>query len=433
MLTRIGCSTLAGVSLMKELDHPNIVKCYDILETHRHVIFAMDLAEWDLFTLYISPTSQTMGVERECTRHVRCLPPEAAASLSPFFWLTVQSLCCPHQCDHIHTHTSSPSLCTTIIVSFCAAQLRGILAAVQYLHMQEIVHRDIKLENVLLAPDGRCLLVSTEGLVSVLARPLAAITMQASTMHATAVVNIGPRCSLQADFGFARHEHADPLTTMCGTLEYAAPEILSEQVRSGGKLDWQIGLAVFCGGALTVAAAGQIYSNACDIWSLGVMAYLMLCGMRPFWDDNDTKLAKMIMDPGTKHSYDIEEWQVPPAHACSMGPHALPFSDAASSVIADRLRGAAGDSENPRLAGLRGRVSGEEPSEAVIGVRALAARLAEDCRGRRHVRRKRVTGGGVSRLCLTSPFAACPSSAPCPPHHRPPLAAAAQTVTQLCA
>eukprot|EP01052_Picozoa_sp_SAG31_P015103 SAG31_NODE_961_length_10749_cov_7.202160_2_plen_180_part_00 len=60
-------------ALMREMDHPNIVKCHDVLETSRHIIFAMELAEWDLFTLYISPNSSVMGVEAECIKHVRVL------------------------------------------------------------------------------------------------------------------------------------------------------------------------------------------------------------------------------------------------------------------------------------------------------------------------------------------------------------------------
>eukprot|EP01052_Picozoa_sp_SAG31_P015104 SAG31_NODE_961_length_10749_cov_7.202160_3_plen_221_part_00 len=48
------------------------------------------------------------------------------------------------------------------------------------------------------------------------------------------------------------------------------------------------------------------------------MAYLMLCGVRPFWDDDDTKLAKMIMDPAVNHSYDIDEWQQTPKTTDSM-------------------------------------------------------------------------------------------------------------------
>lgn len=48
--------------------------------------------------------------------------------------------------------------------------------------------------------------------------------------------------------------------TQCGTPEFVAPEVM--------------------------AATG--YSEACDIWSLGVMMYIMLCGYLPFNGSNIT-------------------------------------------------------------------------------------------------------------------------------------------------
>ena len=46
--------------------------------------------------------------------------------------------------------------------------------------------------------------------------------------------------------------------TQCGTPEFVAPEVM--------------------------ATTG--YSEACDIWSLGVMMYIMLCGYLPFNGSN---------------------------------------------------------------------------------------------------------------------------------------------------
>ena len=48
--------------------------------------------------------------------------------------------------------------------------------------------------------------------------------------------------------------------TQCGTPEFVAPEVM--------------------------ATTG--YSEACDIWSLGVMMYIMLCGYLPFNGSNIT-------------------------------------------------------------------------------------------------------------------------------------------------
>jgi serine/threonine-protein kinase HSL1 (negative regulator of Swe1 kinase) len=93
-----------------------------------------------------------------------------------------------------------------------------ILAGVSYLHQSQIVHRDLKLENILRDTDE--------------------------------TVKI-------CDFGFATwHAKGDPLLrTACGSPYYASPEILS---------------LVPYDGALA------------DIWSLGVILFALLVGKMPF-------------------------------------------------------------------------------------------------------------------------------------------------------
>ncbi|KAK9237602.1 kinase-like domain-containing protein [Lipomyces kononenkoae] len=95
-----------------------------------------------------------------------------------------------------------------------------ILDAVDYLHNKNIVHRDLKPENLLyLTPEKDSALVL-------------------------------------ADFGIAKMlETSDEvLTTMAGSFGYAAPEVL---MRTG-------------------------HGKPCDIWSLGVITYTLLCGYIPF-------------------------------------------------------------------------------------------------------------------------------------------------------
>ena len=91
--------------------------------------------------------------------------------------------------------------------------------AVQFLHSLGIVHRDIKLENVM---------------------------MSDSSEHAI------PKL---ADFGLAKivgpSEKADE---PFGTLGYAAPEVLRKEP----------------------------YGAACDLWSLGCISHALLCGALPF-------------------------------------------------------------------------------------------------------------------------------------------------------
>jgi serine/threonine protein kinase len=90
-----------------------------------------------------------------------------------------------------------------------ARALVGQLAlAVAHLHARGIVHRDLKLENVLL--DAQC------------------------------------RAKL-SDFGFAREfERGALLDTSCGTTGYAAPEVLAQHRYSGPEVDvWSLGVILY--------------------------------------------------------------------------------------------------------------------------------------------------------------------------------------------
>ena len=37
------------------------------------------------------------------------------------------------------------------------------------------------------------------------------------------------------------------------------------------------------------------YNEKCDAWSVGAVLYLLCCGKPPFYDDDDVKLAQMIL------------------------------------------------------------------------------------------------------------------------------------------
>lgn len=67
------------------------------------------------------------------------------------------------------------------------------------------------------------------------------------------------------DFGFAVHYDDDnPMTNVLGTAEYIAPEVLKARKTK------------------------KPYTSQCDMWSLGVMVYVMLSGNYP-WDNSDRK------------------------------------------------------------------------------------------------------------------------------------------------
>jgi calcium/calmodulin-dependent protein kinase I len=106
--------------------------------------------------------------------------------------------------------------------------IRCVLEALNYMHDKRVAHRDLKPENLLLQSRDRSKLTPVK----------------------------------IADFGFAKSiEKKNSCRSLCGTPGYLAPEIL-ERFPS--------------------------YDVPCDIWSVGVILFLLLGGYLPF-DDSDEK------------------------------------------------------------------------------------------------------------------------------------------------
>mmetsp|Transcript_86211 Transcript_86211/g.222037 ORF Transcript_86211/g.222037 Transcript_86211/m.222037 type:complete len:571 (+) Transcript_86211:82-1794(+) len=125
-----------------------------------------------------------------------------------------------------------------------------ICKAVRYLHDRNIVHRDLKPENILL----------TSKVVD---------TMQ-------------PKL---ADFGLARKNmKTKDCKTFCGTPHYFAPEVIHTF------RDRESGLP-------------SGYGTQADMWSLGVILYIMLSGLPPFEEDG---LYEQILEG--KYEFDVREW-----------------------------------------------------------------------------------------------------------------------------
>jgi calcium/calmodulin-dependent protein kinase I len=111
--------------------------------------------------------------------------------------------------------------------------VRDILNSVHYLHQRKIVHRDLKPENLLFA-----------------------------TEDANAIIKI-------ADFGLSTFVgNENMLKTACGTPGYVAPEVL----------------------------LGMGYSFPVDLWSVGVIMYILLCGFPPFYEENIAVLFEQIIE-----------------------------------------------------------------------------------------------------------------------------------------
>ncbi|KAG5682439.1 hypothetical protein PVAND_011791 [Polypedilum vanderplanki] len=150
------------VDIMKRLDHPHIIKLYQVMESQSMIYIVSEYASQGEIFDYIAKYGR---LNERAARHK--------------FW--------------------------------------QILSAVEYCHSQNIVHRDLKAENLLLD----------------------------SNMN----IKI-------ADFGFSNfYTPGELLSTWCGSPPYAAPEVFEGKKYTGPEI---------------------------DIWSLGVVLYVLVCGALPF-------------------------------------------------------------------------------------------------------------------------------------------------------
>jgi len=167
----------AEVDILKKIDHPYIVKCFDHYDTGEKMYLMMELMDGgELFDRIVDKGHYTEDD--------------------------------------------------------CKVTTAKLLDAIRYLHEAGIAHRDLKPENML---------------------------MTDTTENAEVKIT---------DFGLGKvfDAHSEVMQTPCGTPGYIAPEVL---MMKG-------------------------YNKACDIWSLGVIIYILLCGFPPFYADNDALLFEKI-------------------------------------------------------------------------------------------------------------------------------------------
>lgn len=73
----------------------------------------------------------------------------------------------------------------------------------------------------------------------------------------------------------AQSQVNDTMQTACGTPEYLAPELVA---------------------ILSRRSKTKSYSFKVDVWAIGVILYVMLCGFHPFYHDNQLKLYMAILN-----------------------------------------------------------------------------------------------------------------------------------------
>lgn len=121
--------------------------------------------------------------------------------------------------------------------------VKDICVAVKFLHDMNIAHRDLKPENLLYTRKENC------GVLKL------------------------------TDFGFAKETLTrDTLQTPCYTPYYVAPEVLGPEK----------------------------YDKSCDIWSLGVIMYILLCGFPPFYSNHGLPIS-----PGMKKRIRSGQYEFP--------------------------------------------------------------------------------------------------------------------------
>lgn len=113
--------------------------------------------------------------------------------------------------------------------------MKQVVSAVLYCHLNGIVHRDIKSDNILFAGHD-------------INSPVKLI-----------------------DFGISvKFEKDTKLKDKTGTVLYIAPEVISGS-----------------------------YDEKCDIWSLGVLLYMLLCGQPPFYGSSRQEVMAKIKKGGS--------------------------------------------------------------------------------------------------------------------------------------
>ncbi|CAI2365966.1 unnamed protein product [Moneuplotes crassus] len=121
--------------------------------------------------------------------------------------------------------------------------MKKLFLAINHCHLNGVAHRDLKLENILCKSDD-------EDEIKII------------------------------DFGLSKLQDSSfaEMNTACGSPNYVAPEVISQ----------------------------PSYGRECDIWSLGVIAYLLICGNFPFEGSNVMEVYGNIQQ--NEVSFEESQW-----------------------------------------------------------------------------------------------------------------------------
>jgi calcium-dependent protein kinase len=181
------------INILKALDHPNIIKIYEFFQDNDYYYIINELCEYgDLSNI----------IENESALHES----------------TVKII------------------------------MKQILSSVAYLHAKNVIHGDLKLENILV--ESRIKYGSRNSII-------------ANPFNRKRTENIEIKL---IDFGCSKIFAKGKLTGVIGTSTYCSPEVIKNN-----------------------------YNEKCDIWACGVIMYILLSGLTPFDGDSDKEIFESIL------------------------------------------------------------------------------------------------------------------------------------------
>ncbi|ORX52342.1 Pkinase-domain-containing protein [Hesseltinella vesiculosa] len=197
---------LKEVKIMQNIDHPNIIRLNDFMESQENYFLVMELCNGgELFHRIVDLTY----FSEDLSRHI----------------------------------------------------VGQLAQAVYHLHEEcGVVHRDIKPENILFN--------AVPWIPSEYPKryPFDDVTKKDEGKFTPGIGGGGVGRIKLADFGLSKIVWDAKTATPCGTMGYAAPEIVTDQT----------------------------YSKGVDMWAMGCVLYTMLCGFPPFYDESISALTKKV-------------------------------------------------------------------------------------------------------------------------------------------
>ncbi|CED82805.1 ulk ulk protein kinase [Phaffia rhodozyma] len=241
----------AEIAILKAIHHPHIVGLEDCLKMDERIYLIMDYCSGGDLSFYIKKRGRLPTLEYV-----------ADGSTTKQFW----------------PHPEEGGLDEVVVKNL----LGQLVLALKFLRSQNLIHRDIKPQNLLLQPPT---LVQLAG-----GHPLGIPILKV------------------ADFGFARFlEGASMAETLCGSPLYMAPEILRYEK----------------------------YDAKADLWSVGTVLYEMAVGRPPFKAQNHVELLKKIERGEDRIRFPDEKSSWNPSPSTEEG---LPVQQPVGKAVKDLIR-----------------------------------------------------------------------------------------------